>query len=320
MNLRDIYPDKKFLKVVHFTKRCPLRFEDRLVYSELVYLSAKGLRKSGRWIAARLCLDKDTVFRSLKRLAAVDLIDATGTAKKPGPDQVGWFSFLRKSARGEWQHRFSYTPLPLPKKLPKRMSWRNLFVYFWLVSETSDDEDDLRRPRAAAEIARVLRLSAPTVRVVLEELLAEEIIALDGDGRVARCFLPHEKWIDDTFVDKPTKPTASPVEKFEEMTEGAKFAYVEGGTSSGRVYRHLKAYGGFTAHQIKYILQASSRMWHELESILDDNALMEIFKLAKTDHAKNQETGKYQNEPTCWKLFKHMFDKHCQNKGLSISA
>jgi DNA-binding transcriptional ArsR family regulator len=200
------------------------------------------------------------------------------------------------------------------------MTWRNLFVYFWLLSETSNDEDDLRRPRAAAEIARVLHLSAPTVRVVLEELLAEEIIELDKDGRVARCFLPHEDWIDATFLDKPTKPTKLSVEQVEEMTEGEKVAYVEGGTESGRVYRHLRAYGGFTGHQIKYISDTSDRLWHEMERFLEDKVLIELLRLAKTDHAKNQKTGKYQNEPTCWKLFKHMFDKLCQSKGLSISA
>ena len=64
------FPKKKFLKLLSVTKCYPMSFEDRLVYSLLVYLSIRHLKLTMRQIARRLSLDKDTVRRSVSRLAA----------------------------------------------------------------------------------------------------------------------------------------------------------------------------------------------------------------------------------------------------------
>src|SRR5580658_5317287 len=86
------FPKKRFLKLLSVTKRCPLSFEDRLVYSMFAYLSAKKIALSKRQIARRLCLDDDTVRRAASRLAANNLIAPTSTtALMPDEEHEGWF-------------------------------------------------------------------------------------------------------------------------------------------------------------------------------------------------------------------------------------
>ena len=104
---------------------------DSLVYGYLLFLSKKGNSSTRSAIAKSLRLDRASTIRSLARLSDLGLVRITNVrieAMEPTGQAHKLFMY-RKDAEGDWQGRFVYDRVWLPKKpsdLPVRAN-----LLFW---------------------------------------------------------------------------------------------------------------------------------------------------------------------------------------------
>ena len=94
-------PKRKYIKLLSLRKTCPLTFNERLVFSLLVYVSRqkKQTALSQRAIAGRLQLDKDTVPKLVASLIGHGLAEREAGlvhAQEPTGDRVNWFVYLSR--------------------------------------------------------------------------------------------------------------------------------------------------------------------------------------------------------------------------------
>jgi hypothetical protein len=124
-------PKRKYIKLLNLRKTCPLTFNERLVFSLLVYASRRkrvaGL--SQRAASRLLQLDKDTVPAVVANLIQHGLAERVGGlvhAKEPTGDRVNWFVYLNRPGCGRWQDQYAYLLVALAAPFQERQGRRRL--------------------------------------------------------------------------------------------------------------------------------------------------------------------------------------------------
>lgn len=92
--LEELFPGKILPKFITCTRACPLRYEERLVYSALLF-RARTRGSSGRQLARMTQIDRNkTLPKVLERLVDYELAEARGKrwyAVAPSEDHAEWF-------------------------------------------------------------------------------------------------------------------------------------------------------------------------------------------------------------------------------------
>lgn len=297
------YPKKRFLKLLSVTKECPLSLEDRLVFSMLAYFSVKKVKSAKRGLARRLCLDRGTVGRAIDRLLHHNLVDPnTLTARQPDQDCEDWFVRINRPSQ-RWQEQLAYLPVPLPKVLPPQVSWRTLVVHCFLLSK-ADGEGRVRTN--AAEIARILRLDARTVRNALNALENKLLIEADERHRLIRVARPDAAWLD-YFQDqtKRSKPQTFSVDRpWEDMSEAEIQAHVYDPdiTPLGQLIRKMRFIGKYSSLNIE-----SVKSWIRRYQ-MDERTLTSMFNEIEKAHAESQKNGNFLGQNS-YPLLLHRINK-----------
>jgi DNA-binding transcriptional MocR family regulator len=298
LNIQNLFRDNAFLKIITVTKASPLKFVDRLLYSILVYLSAKNWQRSQAKLARLLCMDRATVRRAGLRLAAHGLVETDDSgkpcmplrAKRPDADNVKWFAPINASGKS-WQHSFSYLAVPWPdERLPDGLSWQALLIYSFLYGRVHAHQMD-RLEISAEEMSRILRLDGRSVRKALGQLEAQLLIESFPGHRI-RMGYPDDN-LKQQFRSrrKVERPVRFPWEKpWENMTESEIFNFIDDAPNDYvRLWRIMRYRGHYISSEIAYLRKL------ENASVVGFTTLSKFYHKAERDHRKSQESGQYQN-------------------------
>src|ERR1700733_8384563 len=194
-------PKRKYIKLFSLRKGCPLSFNERLVYSLLVYVSRqkKNNALSNRGISRALGLHKDTVPRIVATLITHNLVERGDArlvqAKEPAGDRINWF-VMNWPDRHRWQDRYGYLlvvlPAPLHVKQGRkrvRLSPCQIAVYCLLIAK----EKDGPIKTSTASVAGLLGVDVRTVRSALAALEECGLVELHPKGKTISVFRPSEQ-------------------------------------------------------------------------------------------------------------------------------
>ena len=161
--------NKRRMKVVACTGQNELSFNERVVYSFLVYRRSKG-KGAGLSAVRRVtgfdrCRTLPRIRRRLADLGLVEVRDGKLWAREPDAERRGWFGWVRGQERADWWERLGYWWLYLPAK---GLTLKQAGVWSMLVSFQNAG----RRVRRSG-LPALLKVDPKTVRValgVLEDL------------------------------------------------------------------------------------------------------------------------------------------------------
>jgi DNA-binding MarR family transcriptional regulator len=191
-------PKRKYLKLLSLRKTCPLTFNERLVFSLLVYASRRkrvaGL--SQRAASRLLQLDKDTVPAVVANLVRHGLAERAGGlvhAKEPAGERVNWFAYLNRPGCARWQDQYAYLlvalaapPQERPGRRPLKLSPRQIALYCLLVNKEKDGKAEL----STASMAGLLGVDVRTARSTLAVLEQCGLVELHPRRNTIRVFAP----------------------------------------------------------------------------------------------------------------------------------
>ena len=161
--------NKRRMKVMACTGQNELSFNERVVYSFLVYRRSKG-KGAGLSAVRRVtgfdrCRTLPRIRRRLTDLGLVEINDGKLWAREPDADRRGWFGWVREQEWAEWWERLGYWWLYLPAK---GLTLKQAGVWSMVLS-FSNAGKRVRRSGLPA----LLKVDPKTVRValgVLEDL------------------------------------------------------------------------------------------------------------------------------------------------------
>lgn len=309
--IHDIFRDNSFLKIVSVTKACPLKFHDRLLYSLLVYLAAKGWQRSQTKLARLLCVDRGTIRRAAHRLAKHGLVESTESgnpllplcAKQPDVDTIKWFVPITASTK-TWQYSLAYLAVPWPDvRLPDGLSWQGLLVYSFLVGRIRQERMN-RAVISAEEMSRILQLDGRMVRRAVGQLEAKLLIESFPGHRIQLDFPDTTLKQQFRIRRKKKKPARYPWDKpWENMTESEIFNFIEDSPNEyARTWRIMRYRGHYSRSEIEVL----SRLVGAL--VVGYDTLLKLYHKAENDHRKNQESGQYLHS-TSYKLLLHRLNE-----------
>ena len=274
---------RRFLKFLNARKSCPLSFEDRLVYSLLVFRSRFGKTFKCRQIARLLGINKNTACTSYKRLRDHGLLDRETNIASPPKAEHGFVAV--ENDKTKWQDRLSYLKMPVfADGLPEGLSWRTLTVYFLLVSNAKQD-GRMRGGFTKNRISKILPIAPATVAASLRVLIYGDLIKISNryvvrvyafDTEAQRLVQPLPK------KSKSNKRQLISAERWED--------YAVENDISGLKYHlgHMFHVSGYTQAQIDYFS-------HIHFQYLCNDAMGRIYQEVYRHHCQEQRAGNYLN-------------------------
>ncbi len=288
-----MWSDISFWKLIAATKHCKLRFEDRLVYSLLVYRSIKHSDEplSRRALARRLLLNRETVGLCVKRLAANHLVDpATLQPRPPDETSQSWFGRL-PAVKDKWQDQFSYLLIPRVRKMPPGCTWRTIVIWSFLQRSELP-----ARSYSRPEIGRILRMDSATVKKHISILCDHRMVVLKGHA-VVEVFETDEKSMKRYFWLKRPKQSAPPAGST--LTEGQKWAAVACARTQGQgLLLEMFHFGKFTEPELDWVRETAR------EQGVDPGMLGRVYRESKKAHEDSQRQGRFLGL-NCFRLFKY---------------
>jgi predicted transcriptional regulator len=117
-NAEKWFPGKKYFPIVVSTKKCPLTYSERVVYSYLVFRLHKEQTATRAKMVKVLRLAKNTVSKAVAELEKIGLVAKEQKwyrASKPDDAQKAWFA---KNGRTSelWNRQFATYAVYCPKK------------------------------------------------------------------------------------------------------------------------------------------------------------------------------------------------------------
>ncbi len=211
-------PKRKYIKLLNLRKSCPLTFNERLVYSLLLYASRRkrvtGL--SQRAVSRLLQLDKDTVPKVVRGLVGHGLAERENglvVAREPTGDRVNWFVYLNRPGCPRWQDQYAYLltalPAPLQEKCGRKrlkLSPHQIALYCLLVNKEKDGKAEL----STASMAGLLGVDVRTVRSALATLEECGLVELRPKGKTVQVFRPSAEQLD-WFQTRKEQPKKTPL-------------------------------------------------------------------------------------------------------------
>jgi DNA-binding MarR family transcriptional regulator len=319
-------PKRKYVKLLSLRKTCPLTFNERLVFSLLVYASRRkrvaGL--SQRAAARLLQVDKDTVPAAVANLVKHGLAERAGglvQAKEPAGERVNWFVFLNRPGCGRWQDQYAYLLVALPARLQERegrrrlkLSPRQAALYCLLINREKDGQAEL--PTASA--AGLLGFDVRTVRSALAALEECGLVELRPTGRTVQVFRPSAEQLDwfqarkeqakkvplyDTGEDKP----------WQGMTDQEIREWVSDPTVNeySRLLRHIRYCGRYSTPEMGVIRNKAELVRF---AAADVQAVARLYHQAEKEHREQQQQGKYLGTNS-YHLLNYKLDQYLDGKG-----
>ena len=117
-NIDRWFPNKRYVPMIVSTKKCPLKYHRRLVYSYLVYRLRQDQTATQAKVVKALRLDKTAVASAIGELETLGLVvreRGQYQAAEPNENQRQWFA---SNGRTDvpWHRQFATYPVLRPKK------------------------------------------------------------------------------------------------------------------------------------------------------------------------------------------------------------
>jgi DNA-binding transcriptional regulator YhcF (GntR family) len=279
-------PNKRFLKLLHARKPCPLSFNERLTYSLLVFLSRQARTLSGRRLAERAHLGRNCVRRVIKGLARHGLLDGRGAVKPPPP---GWFAHRTGTPCANWQDGFAYLAVPLVRA---NLRPHQAALYGLLVNK----ERDGRAALPVGQASRLLGVSRRTVRRALALLEGHGLVETRPRGTVVAVYRPSAQqlsWFQDAAP--PSRKKAPPVaddKPWEGMSEQEIAEWVSDPDVGeyGRFLRRARYRGHYSTEEMDAVKNLAGAVRAASGGLATAERL---FAEAEKEHGRSQGQGKY---------------------------
>ena len=225
--LEQWLPKRKYIKLLNLRKTCPLTFNERLVFSLLVYASRhKRVAGLSQRAASRLLqLDKDTVPAVVANLVRHGLAERAGGlvhAKEPAGERVNWFVYLNRPGCARWQDQYAYLLVALAAPLQQRpgrrrlkLSPRQIALYCLLINREKDGTAEL----STASMAGLLGVDVRTVRSALAALEGCGLVEPRPKGKAVQVLRPSAEQLD-WFQARKERPRKVPLYDADETSPG----------------------------------------------------------------------------------------------------
>jgi hypothetical protein len=310
---------------LNLRKTCPLTFNERFVFSLLVYASRRkqtgGLTQGA--IARLSQLDKDTVPKIVARLVSYALAgreDGLVHAKEPTGERVNWFVYLNRPGCPCWQDQYAYLLVALAAPLPERQARRRLklsphqiALYCLLINREKDGKAIL----STASMSGLLRVDVRTVRSSLRTLEECGLVELHPKGKTVLVLRPSAEQLN-WFQARKEKPTKVPLydadadKPWEGMTDQEIQEWVSDPTVSeyARLVRHIRYYGRYSTPEMESIRKKA-------ELVLftgGGQAVTRLYHQAEKEHQESQRQGKFLGTNS-YHLLNYKLDKYLDGRG-----
>jgi DNA-binding MarR family transcriptional regulator len=319
-------PKKKYLKLLSLRKTCPLTFNERLVFSLLVYASRRkrvaGL--SQRAASRLLQLDKDTVPAVVADLIRHGLAERAGGlvhAKEPAGDRVNWFVHLNRPGCARWQDQYAYLLVALAAPLQQRpgrrrlkLSPRQIALYCLLINREKDGQAEL----STASMAGLLGVDVRTVRSALRTLEECGLVEPHPKARTIQVFRPSAEQLD-WFQARKEQPKKTPLYDAEEdkpwegMTDQEIHEWVSDPTVSEyvRLLRHIRYCGRYGTPEMEAVRKKAELV---LFAAGDAHVVSRLYHQAEKEHREAQRQGKFLGRNS-YHLLNYKLDKYLDGRG-----
>jgi DNA-binding MarR family transcriptional regulator len=316
-------PKRKYIKLFSLRKGCPLSFNERLVYSLLVYVSRqkKNHALSNRGISRALGIDKDTVPRIVATLIKHGLAERGDAgrvqAKEPAGDRTNWF-VMNWRDRHPWQDRYGYLlvvlPAPLPAKRGRRLKLSpcQIAVYCLLVAK----EKDATIKTSTASIAGLLGVDVRTVKSALASLEECGLVELHPKGKTILVFRPSEQQLE-WFQVKKEQPKKVPLydpdqdKPWEQMSEEEIHSWVFDPSVNeyAQLLRHIRYYGRYNTTEMEAIRKKAD----QVRDLAGGQMVARLYHEAEKEHKHSQHQGKFIGTNS-YHLLNYKMDKYLEGK------
>jgi DNA-binding MarR family transcriptional regulator len=319
-------PKRRYVKLWSLRKTCPLTFNERLVFSLLVYASRRkrvaGL--SQRAAARLLQLDKDTVPAAVANLVKHGLAERAGglvRAREPAGEQVNWFVHLNRPGCGRWQDQYAYLLVALPAPLREgegrrrlKLSPRQAALYCLLVNKEKDGKAEL----STASAAGLLGLDVRTVRSALAALEGCGLVELRPRGKTVQVFRPSAEQLG-WFQARKEQPRKAPLYDADEdkpwqgMTDQEIHAWVSDPTVNeySRLVRHIRYYGRYSTPEMEVIRKKAELVRFAAGDV---QVVARLYHQAEKEHRESQRQGKFPGTNS-YHLLNYKLDQYLDGKG-----
>jgi DNA-binding MarR family transcriptional regulator len=320
-------PKRKYIKLFSLRKGCPLSFNERLVYSLLVYVSRqkKNNALSSRGISRALGIDKDTVPRIVATLLKHGLAERGDAgliqAKEPTGDRINWF-VLNWPDRHQWQDRYSYLLVVLPAPLQAKQGQRRfklspgqVAVYCLLVAK----EKDGTITTSTASIAGLLGVDVRTVRSALATLEECGLVELHPKGKTILVFRPSEQQLEWFQAKKEQPKKVSPYnpdddKPWEAMTDEEIHSWVFDPKVNeyGQLLRQIRYYGRYSKSEIEAIRKKADQVRY----LAGGQMVARLYHEAEKEHKHSQRQGKFLGTNS-YHLLNYKMDKYLEGRDVA---
>jgi DNA-binding MarR family transcriptional regulator len=324
-------PKKKYIKLLNLRKICPLTFNERLVFSLLVYASRRqqigGLTQGA--IARFTQLDKDTVPKVVCGLVGHGLAGRENGlvhAKEPTAERVNWFVHLNRPDCARWQDQYAYLLVALAAPLQERQGRKRIkltphqiALYCLLVNKEKDGKGEL----STASMAGLLGVDVRTVRSALRILEDCGLVELHPKRKAVQVFRPSAEQLA-WFQMRKEQPKKIPLydadedKPWEGMTDLEIHEWVFDPTVSEdrRLLRHIRYYGRYSAPEMEAIRKKAELVRFTAGS---GQAVARMYHQAEKEHQESQRQGKFLGQNS-YHLLRYKLDQYLDGKGGHING
>lgn len=288
----DWFATKKRFPFLLVRRTSPLTFHERLVYSYLVYRTAKG-GASLREVARSTRTDKSRtvpkVVKRLKELHLAALQDGKLVALEPLPEQSEWFVWRAKKTGTHWFQQLNGFPMLHP---PKGWTAQQTAIYCCLLTNNVQQDRKLIAKQKKYGLAAMLSVASHTVFRTFAKLESLKLLEYDFIQKP-----PAE--VMDIFQSKPERKERDWLASNE---CGWKFEIIENGPAIAKridSYSPLLLQANYTKTEIvKYWNAMSAKIcaYKQIDQILYDFVTLgwqEMQQRIELETTKNRNEGKY---------------------------
>jgi DNA-binding MarR family transcriptional regulator len=310
---------------LNLRKTCPLTFNERLVFSLLVYSSRRkhigGLTQGA--IARLSQLDKDTVPKVVCGLVAHGLAGRENglvVAKEPTAERVNWFVYLKRPGCPRWQDQYAYLLVALAAPLQERQGRRRLklsphqiALYCLLVNKEKDGKAEL----STASMAGLLGVDGRTVRSALAVLEECGLVEPHPKRKTVQVFRPSAEQLDwfQTRKDQPKKIPlydADEDKPWEGMTDQEihEWVFAPAVSEYVRLLRHIRYCGHYSKPEMEAIRQKAELVRYAAG---DGQVVARLYQQAEKEHKQTQAQGKFLGQNS-YHLLNYKLDQYLEGR------
>lgn len=170
-NIDRWFPNKRYVPMIVSTKKCPLKYHRRLVYSYLVYRLRQDQTATQAKVVKALRLDKTAVASAIGELETLGLVvreRGQYQAAEPNENQRQWFASNGRT-NVPWHRQFATYPVLRPRKSSGLSTKTNALLWL-LYSLAPEYGKPVVLGQHLAGLAVMLNMSAKGVKQGVDRL------------------------------------------------------------------------------------------------------------------------------------------------------